>query len=441
MALPVIPLMITVHLGSPKTNARNIRISFRDYVKNVACSEIYPTWPENALRANIYVITTFALNRVYTEFYRAQGYAFDITSSTSYDQAFVEGRDIFANISRLVDEQFNDYIVRRGQVQPMFSQYCNGTTVTCKGLSQWGSYYLATQGYTPLRILQYYYGSDIDIVFNTPQTNIRESYPNRLLMRGSIGESVRTLQKMLRRISQNYPAIPKAEVNAGIFDAATEQAVLGFQKVFGLTADGIAGRQTWYRVVSIYNAVKRLSELNAEGISASEAQELYPSSVTQGSVGFSVRLVQYLLNFIAKFHPSIPRLDPDGVYGPLTRQAVLAFQRLNGLAEDGIVGRDTFNRLLASYEELYARAPASVVRDDYPGRALVPGDSGDKVRQLQLWINALADRVSSIPYVIVDGIYGGVTREAVSAFQRYVQLPVSGEVDPVTWYSLAERVT
>jgi len=209
------------------------------HITNVASSEIYPTWPENALRANIYVIVSFALNRVYTEYYRAQGYAFDITSSTSYDQAFVEGRDIFANISRLVDELFNDYIVRRGHVEPMFSSYCNGTTATCNGLSQWGSYYLAMQGYTPYRILQYYYGSDIDLVFDVPEANVYPSFPGRLLRRGSEGEEVRTLQIRLRRISRSFPAVPLVDVNTGVFDGLTDAAVRGFQRTFGMTADGI----------------------------------------------------------------------------------------------------------------------------------------------------------------------------------------------------------
>jgi len=162
-----------------------------------------------------------------------------ITNSTSYDQAFVEGRGIFANISRLVDEMFNDYIVRRGHVEPMFSSYCNGTTATCKGLSQWGSFYLASQGYTPYRILQYYYGNDIDLIFDAPVGPVYPSFPGRLLRRGSAGEEVRTLQMRLRRIARNFPAIPTVNVNTGVFDAATDAAVRGFQRTFGMTADSL----------------------------------------------------------------------------------------------------------------------------------------------------------------------------------------------------------
>ncbi|MDR1928322.1 MAG: peptidoglycan-binding protein [Oscillospiraceae bacterium] len=437
--MPVIPARITVHLGSPKTNARNITVAFIDYIKNVACSEVYPTWPENALRANIYVIISFALNRVYTEFYRAQGYPFDITSSTSYDQAFVEGRDIFANISRLVEEQFNDYIVRRGQIQPMHSSYCNGTTAKCAGLSQWGSYSLATQGYTPYRILQYYYGSDIDLVFNAPVANVRPSYPGRLLRRGSIGEEVRTLQRMLRRVAQSFPAIPLTSVNTGLFDGTTQAAVQGFQRVFGLTVDGIVGYETWNRLLSIYNAVKRLSELDSEGISATEARELYGINLRQGDRGQDVRVIQYYLDFISLFLPGLERVSADGIFGQDTDRAVRAFQRTYGLTPDGIVGRETWNTLQAVYGQLYASLSASAARPFYPGYALSSGDTGEKVRLLQTWLNALSRQAPSLPALTPDGVYGPATQQAVAAFQQYAQVPVSGSVGPLTWNALAGR--
>ena len=172
---PIIPEQITVHLGTPESTAENVTVPFTDYIKNVASSEIYPTWPESALRANIYAIITFALNRIYTEWYRSRGYNFDITNSTQFDQAFVKNRDYFENISRIVDEIFNDYIVRQNDIQPLFSRFCNGTTSKCDGLSQWGSVTLAESGYTPFRILQNYYGDDIRLVENAPVAEIEES--------------------------------------------------------------------------------------------------------------------------------------------------------------------------------------------------------------------------------------------------------------------------
>ena len=176
---PYIPETITVHLGSPDSNAPNVTVDFPTYVKNVASSEIYPTWPENSLRANIYVIVSFALNRIYTEWYRSRGYDFDITSSTQFDQKFINGREIFENISRLVDELFNDYVRRQGSIEPLFTAFCNGTTVTCGGLSQWGTVGLAQDGLTPYEILQYYYGDDIDIVRNAPVRSASPLIPGK----------------------------------------------------------------------------------------------------------------------------------------------------------------------------------------------------------------------------------------------------------------------
>lgn len=161
---PVIPQNITVHLGPPDSPAENVTVNFVDYIKNVASSEIYPTWPEEALRANIYAIISYALNRVYTEWYPSRGYDFDITNTTAFDQAFVPNREIFQNISRIVDEVFNNYVVRQGEVQPLFTQFCNGTTSQCQGLSQWGTVDLAESGLTAYEILQSYYGQDIGIV-------------------------------------------------------------------------------------------------------------------------------------------------------------------------------------------------------------------------------------------------------------------------------------
>ena len=404
-------------------------------------SEIYPTWPESALRANIYVITSFALNRVYTEYYRAQGFPFDITSSTSYDQAFVEGRDIFANISRLVDEMFNDYIVRRGHVEPMFASYCNGTTATCAGLSQWGSYYLASQGYTPYRILQYYYGNDIDLVFDAPEGPVYPSFPGRLLRRGSAGEAVRTLQIRLRRIARSFPSIPSVNVNTGVFDADTDAAVRAFQRTFGLTPDGVVGQNTWNRTISIFNAVKRLNELDSEGVTPAEATALFSSSLRLGDHGFDVRALQLYLDFVARFRPSMTRLTADGVFGPCTDLAVREFQRLEGLAADGVAGRATYNRLLEVYGAYYGSLPPEAARPFYPNYAFSQGDAGEDVRFLQTMLAALSQRIPELRPLIPDGVFGPGTAAAVSAFQRYAQLPVSGDVGILTWNAIRDTYT
>mgnify|MGYP000330803401 CR=1 FL=1 len=207
--IPYIPQRITVHLGAPSSDAANVTVNFVDYVKNVASSEIYPTWEEAALRANILAIVSFALNRVYTEFYPSRGYNFQITNTTAYDQKFIRGRSFFQSISAVVDEIFNDYIRRQGFVEPLSAKFCNGTTSTCDGLSQWGSQELAQQGRTPYEILQYYYGQDIDLVYNAPVGDSIPSYPGQPLTVGSVGEDVRTIQRELNRIRKNYPALPE----------------------------------------------------------------------------------------------------------------------------------------------------------------------------------------------------------------------------------------
>ena len=232
--IPFVPKNITVHLGPPSSNAENVTVPFIDYVKNVASSEIYPTWEPAALRANILAIVSFALNRVYTEFYRSRGYPFDITSSTAYDQYFVKGRSYFENVSRIVDELFNDYLRRPGFVEPLAAKFCNGTTVTCAGLSQWGSQGLAQQGLNSTQILRNYYG-DVEIVPDAPIRGNQQSYPGTPLRVGSRGPFVTVIQTELNRISRNYPAIPKIPEVDGIFGPRTEAAVRKFQEVFNLT--------------------------------------------------------------------------------------------------------------------------------------------------------------------------------------------------------------
>ncbi len=331
---PFVPQRITVHLGSPDSFAANVTVPFSDYVKNVASSEIYPTWDESALRANIYAIVSFALNRVYTEFYRSRGYDFDITSSTAYDQAFVNGRSFFENISRLVDELFNDYLRRPGFVEPLAAKFCNGTTVTCEGLSQWGSQNLAQQGYSSTQILRSYYGN-VEIVNNAPIRGISSSYPGTPLRRGSSGPNVVVVQVELNRISQNYPAIPKLASVDGIYGSRTEASVRRFQEIFGLTPDGIVGKATWYALVRLYTAVTSLSELRSQGQQFYSISWEYPNSIYQGETGDKVRHLQYMLSVLSAYIPSIPPVQVDGIYGPATADAVIAAQRWFGLPEIG----------------------------------------------------------------------------------------------------------
>ena len=342
--IPFIPQSITVHLGSPSSSAANVTVPFVDYVKNVASSEIYPTWDDSALRANILAITSFALNRVYTEFYRSRGYDFDITNSTAIDQAFVNGRAFFDRISRIADELFNDYLRRPGFVEPLAAKFCNGTTVTCEGLSQWGSQNLAQQGLNSTQILRNYYGN-VEIVNNAPIRGITSSYPGSPLRRGSSGPSVVVIQVELNRISQNYPAIPKIPTIDGIFGSRTEAAVREFQEIFDLTPDGVVGPATWYALVRLYTAVTNLNELRSNGQQFYSINWSYPNGLEEGATGDKVRHLQYMLSVLAAYIQNIPPVDVDGIFGPATENAVLAAQRYFGLPQTGIVDADTWDEI------------------------------------------------------------------------------------------------
>lgn len=347
---PSVPQQITVHLGPADQWAENVTVSFPDYIKNVASSEVYPTWSNAALRANILAQISFALNRVYTEYYRSRGYDFDITNSTMNDQKFIKGRSTFQNIDQLVDELFNTYIRRVGFVEPLSARFCNGTTVTCSGLSQWGSEDLAQQGYDSLQILRYYYGDDIELVTNAPIRDISTSYPGTPLRRGDSGPQVTVLQTMLNRVSQNYPAIPKITPPDGVFGNRTESAVRKFQQVFNLTVDGVVGRATWYKLVFLYVGVTRLSELLSEG---QTYYQVAPPSAAQplqeGDTGIAVSGLQYFLSVIGQVNFNVAPLAIDGVYGPNTRQAVYNFQRSFGLPATGSVDVATWLRLYDEY--------------------------------------------------------------------------------------------
>ena len=373
---PFVPQRITVHIGPPSRDGENITVSFADYVKNVASSEIYPTWDGSALRANILAIVSFALNRVYTEFYRSRGYDFDITSSTAYDQAFVKGRSFFENISRLVDELFNDYLRRPGFVEPLAAKFCNGTTVTCEGLSQWGSQNLAQQGFNSTQILRSYYG-DVETVINAPIRGYTSSYPGTSLRVGSTGPNVVIVQTSLNRISQNYPAIPKIPAVDGIYGSRTEASVRAFQRIFGLTPDGIVGPATWYALVRLYTAVNALSELRSQGQQFYSINWSPPNALQTGDTGEKVRQLQYMLSVLSAYISEIPPLTVDGVFGRGTQAAVLAAQRRFRLPETGVVDAITWdeiydqfagieNRTLRSGERFprsaEATAPAATVR-------------------------------------------------------------------------------
>ena len=439
---PRIPEFITVHLGAPDAPAENVTVPFDEYIKNVASSEIYPTWPENALRANIYAIISFALNRDFTEWYPSRGDDFDITNTTAFDQAYVKNRTVFENISRIVDEIFNSYIVRQGFIEPFFAQFCNGTTSTCAGLSQWGTVTLAEQGLTPYEILQNYYGEDINIVTNVPVTNIDRSYPGEPLRLGDAGNDVSIIQTQLNAVARNYPAIPRIQTVNGVFDVATENAVRKFQEIFFLDVNGIVDQATWYKIKQYYVGVRRLAELTSLGVTAADVTVPYESELSSGSSGISVTSLQYYLNVIAYYNPNLNVFPIDGVFGPSTVNAVNAFQNFYGLPVTGVVDRETWNLIEEIYRQIEESLPEGYsegLAKAYPGYFLSEGMEGPDVRDLQTYLSLISQNIQGIPPVEVDGIFGPATTAAVRAFQSLYAIPVNGAVGPVTWFYIGNE--
>lgn len=258
----VIPEYVVVHDGPPTdSSAQNYYVRYRDYIKNVASSEIYATWPQAAILANVLAIMSFTLNRVYTEWYRNKGYDFTITSSTAFDHKWIPERNIFDEISSVVDTVFNNYLSRPGVRQPILTQYCDGKRVTCPDwMSQWGSKSLAADGYSAIEILRYYYGDNMYINSTEEISGVPSSWPGYDLTIGSSGQKVLQLQEQLNVISDSYPLIPKIAED-GIYGNATADAVRTFQKIFDLPQSGVTDFRTWYKISAIYVGVSRIAEL------------------------------------------------------------------------------------------------------------------------------------------------------------------------------------
>ena len=441
MPNPKIPEQIVIHLGAPDSDAMNGTESFADYIKNVASSEIFPTWPEAALRANILAQISVALNRVYTEFYRSKGYNFDITNSPAYDQTYVYGRDIFGNISELVDEIFDSYIRREEFIEPLFATFCDGVEVSCNGLSQWGSVSLAEEGLDYFSILKNYYGNNILIEQNVPVENIPTSAPPVTLMEGDTGRDIELIQRKLNRISTNFPGIPKIYPADGFFGPSTTEAVRKFQEVFGLDADGIVGRATWNQIQFIYNAVKKLYTVNSEGIRITDVTTRFTDTLSEGSSGEGVLTIQYYLSYIALFIPSVIEATMDGSFGPGTTNAVKSFQRTYGLPETGVVDRATWDRMENVYYEIVSGIDYEFFGGrilPFPGRILREGIEGNDVRVLQEYLNYISTSYPEIPRVNVDGVFGPSTAEQVRRFKQIFDIPGTPDrVNAPAWNAIA----
>lgn len=440
--LPVIPSFITVHLGAPNSQAENVTVRFTDYIKNVASSEIYPTWPHAALRANILAQISYTLNKVYTEFYPSRGYDFDITNDTRYDHAYTKDGEVFDTVSLIVDEIFNNYIRRKGAVEPLAAKFCDGVRTQCNGLLQWGSVELADQGYTTLDILRYYYGDDIELVENAPLADKTPSYPGIALSRGSFGDDVRIIKNELNRIRRNYPAIPEINGSTSVFDGETQEAVKSFQRIFNLTPDGVVGKATWYKIKQVFASVKRLSELTSEGLTIPEIERVFKTELSIGDSGVEVETLQYYLAFLGYFYPQLPPIPITGFFDELTRDAVFTFQSEYGLPVTGVVDIGTYYRIEREYKNAVADLPAnyqSAIGEPYPGRFLVEGDRGEEVRVIQTYLSRIGRIDPDIPEITADGIFGPQTRAAVIAIQKQLGVEQNGAIGPVEWVEIITR--
>ena len=435
---PVVPNNITIHLGKPSENAKNVTIPFVEYIANVASSEIYPTWPKNALIANIYTIISFTMNRIYNEWYRSKGYNFDITSSPAYDQQYTENRSIYENIENISEEIFNNYIVKGNQIQPYFTTYCDGRIKSCDGLSQWGSVSLANQGKTPIQILRYYYGNDINIKEDAPVGDNTVGYPGYEIGIGSAGNQVLAIQRDLRRIRKNYPAIPDIKNTLGIYDEETVAAVKKFQEIFNLPKTGIVNKATWYKIKYIYTSVKKLSDLYSEGITEDEVTFLYTDKLEYGDTGIEVEYVHYYLTALAFFDKDIPKLPTNSIYNDNTISMVKAFQQKYNLPVTGIFTYSDWQVLKNTYNQIIKSLPDNLKEDLYPDYFLVRGQTGKDVRRLQRLLLTICRYDKSIPGIRVNGEFDELTERSIKKVQRDYNFDINGIVGPLLWKKLVE---
>jgi FOG: LysM repeat len=458
-----IPTHITVHLGAPASSARNVTVPFIDYIKNVASSEIYPSWPYQSLRANIHAIISIALNRVFTEWYRGKGYNFDITNNTQYDQYFVEGRNIYESVSVIADEIFNTYVVRPPGAEPYFTEYCSGSNVTCPGMKQWGTVDLANQGMNYLQILRYYYGQSVYVASTNNIQTPFESFPGNLAL-GSQGQDVAMIQMQLARIRQNYPRIPALSVD-GQYGSQTVAAVREFQTIFGISPTGTVDRSTWYRISNIYVAVMRLAELGSEGHRPPDVTPPVPPAPPADYFNYTVVAGDSLWLIAQKFGTTVDAImSLNGLTSTnLTIGQVLKIPSSSGGADyfnytvvagdslwqiaqkfgttvDAIMslnGLTSTNLSIGQVLKIPSSGGGSVPRPPFPG-TLRLGSRGSNVTILQQNLNRVAAANSAIPRVATDGIFGAGTQQAVRAFQSYYGLASDGIVGQLTWNRLMD---
>lgn len=460
----IIPEFITIHMGEPSECGEILTIPFIDYIKNVSCSCVYPTWREEALRANIYAITSFALNRIYTDWYKSRGYGFEITNSRNYDQMYVRGRTLFRNVCDIVDEIFDSCIKVEGFNQPLLAK-CENLSKEERCLSRWGSLDLAEDGLDALEILRKYYGDNIKVEKASYIAGIRRPYSGKPLSFDSVGDDVKFIQRALNFIGKKYTGIDKILQEDGIYGENTEKAVKNFQSIFNLKRDGIVGSKTWNKICLVYSLIKKI--FGSDNDIEDSEQDSLPLKL--GSRGELVKIIQEDLNYVLSNYNFYKNLKVDGIYGPLTEKAVLDFQKIFSLVPDGIVGKDTLDRLeyvkenlkkldnvfsnkaLINDEKVYGELKGYQDMDS-SGECLNNnnftiinqrklskevnmcinisfGDVGDDVKQLQKELNNLGKLYDFLEPLKEDGIFGENTKRVLEKFQEKFGLPVTGVFD------------
>lgn len=428
----VFPGQITVHLGPPDSMADNITIPFYEYILNVASSELSPHWPENLLCADIYVIISLALNRIYSSLYPSLGYEFDITSSPEYDQKFIRGRETYCNISALAGTLMGSYITRRPAVGPL-EAYLPRDNET-----QAYAFELANRGYSPIEILKRLYGNDISIIKNVPLEGCKAPETGFPIMIGSRSPGIARIQIILNRISDCFPTIPKIPNIDGIYGESTADAVAELKRVTGLLSDnqkdnGILGRSEWCAMMQLYQSIINLEKSGPVPRVASD-------TIAYGDEGPDVAALQRMIGCLSCFYCGVRRPEVDGIFGDETLNSLIDAQRALGVTPDGIAGHETIDALRAAIRGAYRATPGDFADCDcteFLGEELRLGSEGEVVAELQRYLSDISSRLPDLPPIAVTGYFGNHTRASVLAAQKLLDLRQTGNVDAETWDAIA----
>jgi len=441
-SIPDIPARITVHIGRFDEEGYDVTVTFPEYVKTTVSSSADPMMESEALKAVIYAHISFALNRVSSRNYRKLGYGFDITSDAVTDQKYTYGISVFENINNIVDEIFWEYITTEGGYEPLLTRVCYENDKDCDGMSAEGAMALAQNGMDHLNILRYYYGGNVRIEEKAKISGLTAYYePDLPLSYGDIGQEVSGLAVLLNRISNNYHTIPKLDIGNKVYDADTAEAVYEFRRIFDSLRGYDVDKAVWNKILFVYDSVAVWGKIVDEGKMLEGILPLLRAPLKYGSVGNSVKLLQYYLKVLSYYDRRVPDTEIIGVFGENTYRAVTSFQKLFGLEPNGVVDNLNWNILKSMFDKLYSMLPESTFTEnaeDYPGTSLKRGAEGRNVLLLQKYLNKVSPVFDSFPKTAVNGVFDVETENAVIRFQNESGIKPSGIVTSTTWNALAQ---